>query len=62
MGELAYQCSLLKKDQNSPITDTWTYDGNIFVKTDPKGPMVRINCHMDLGNFDYKPQSNMSIS
>ena len=45
-GELAYQCRLLKKDPNSPITDTWTYDGNIFVKTDPKGPMVRINCHM----------------
>jgi len=48
--------------QNSPITDTWTYDGNIFVKTDPKGPMVRINCHMDLAKFGYKPQSNMSIS
>jgi len=51
-GELAYQCVLPKKDQHSPIIDTWTYDGNIFVKTDLKGPMIRINCHKD-----YKPST-----
>ncbi|WAR09004.1 hypothetical protein MAR_018962, partial [Mya arenaria] len=30
---LAYQCRALKNDKNSPICDTWTHDGKVFIKT-----------------------------
>ncbi|XP_052783207.1 uncharacterized protein LOC128219438 [Mya arenaria] len=59
-GELAFQCRLLKKNPKSPVLDTWTYDGNIYIKTEVKGHMIRVNTHNDLVQFGYNPNQSMN--
>jgi hypothetical protein len=58
--ELAFQCRHLKRDKSSPIVDTWSFNGNIYIrlqakKSDQKGPSFRINCLDDLIKFGYTP-------
>ena len=54
--ELAYQCRNLKKSSQSPIIDTWSFDGTIFVKTQPEGKPIRIQTHKDLVQYGYNPK------
>lgn len=48
--QLAYECRLLKKDRNSCITQTWSRDGNIYVK-DNRDKTTRIKTMFDIEKF-----------
>ena len=52
-SKLAFECRKLKKDKRSNIVDTWSYDGNIFVKTSTKGNAIRIYELDDLRQFGF---------
>lgn len=60
--ELAYQCRQLKKSSTSPILDTWTFDGTIFVKTQIEGKPIKIQTHSDLTKYGYKPTIKPTVS
>lgn len=47
--ELFWKANKMKKD--NMITNTWTMDGKIFVKTSPSGAPVRIYCEEDLDDL-----------
>jgi hypothetical protein len=53
--EIAYQCRQLKKNGNSKVTETWSYDGNIYIKCGERGPKIRIISLQDLVQYGYIP-------
>jgi len=54
--QIAYQCRQLKKDPQSPVSDTWSFDGTLYIRVSNQKESIRINCLQDLCKFGYKPQ------
>jgi len=52
---IAFHCRALKKNHHSPITDTWTFDGNIYIKLNNQPQSVKISSLQELTEFGYRP-------
>ena len=49
---LAFACRQLRKNKKSPVTETWVYNGNVFIQ-DNEDNKIRITSFEDLN--PYKP-------
>ncbi|KAH3841471.1 hypothetical protein DPMN_114935 [Dreissena polymorpha] len=52
--EIAFHCRQLKHDPQSPIADTWTFDGNIFIKLKNQEQKIKITSIQKLCKFGLK--------
>jgi hypothetical protein len=50
-NELFFQCRMLKKNPDSDIEKTWTYNGNIFVKVKDIVDPIKIQNSGDLSKY-----------
>ena len=56
-SDLAYQCRLLKKDKNSVVQSSWTFDGRQYIKND-KDVTIKINNVAELVPRGYSPKND----
>ena len=57
---LDYECRMLKKDKNSVVQSTWTYDGRQFIKTD-NDVTIKIDNLKELQKYGYIPKPATAI-